>query len=324
MGKKIFGMKAGTLAIWLVIGVLVYLGWTGGFFSGLFAAAPGTTVTSEVTVISDETPDLLVRARNPANSSLEYTAATVTYLMDGKKVGTLSLNSDGTYKAGSDALVRGETYEIRVVNSDTHASIAPYRFVADQAKVYVDLEIPETGTVEFAVYDTTYNNLTSGYVSDASTNSATTIGSGGTGTWIIRARVDDAVSAADFGSRDPARPVYICADFNLAKYQKSDVVLSSSDVAVSEVSVLPTYCGNNGYDKAWKLGSNIRGDRAYYEFVLQAKASLGDPGATDDIKLVIVDSADVQKTDGSIVVDTVDSSGSDAGETNKYIQLEVA
>ena len=316
-------MQKGQAWIWLLVllGLLVATGM-------ISVKMPFTTTGGKTDISGGEEmilgcPDDLsttvkARARNPLNASLQYVAAPVQYIdatRNTKLAGeTLTASTTGTYSTGV-SLTCGKSYKVMVVNSDSYVSVSKSIGPIKGDTYYVDLDVPQSTYVEFAVYDSSWNNLTNGWVGDAST-STQTFGSGTTASYYLKVRAHD--SAAQFGSDELG--IWICADFNTAKFSKTNGVTISG---LTPSSTIPEYCAANGYDKAWKITpiKSTEGERVY---TINLRADLGDPGSSDDVKFLFVDEAYYTKLDGTIGSGTADDSLTAVGETDKYITFDIA
>ena len=317
--------KSNLLIYLLIGGLLFYFASSGTFHFGATESAVSTG--NSISCPDDGTTDLNVRAKNPLNSSLDWVGATVYYAdANGLVLGSAALNSDGTFKTVSTSTSCGGTYNLYVLSNSNYVSesVKDVKLEGARTVIYdgktaegVDMSIPKSTDVEFEVFDSSYNNETSGWVQDATTNVAHTLGAGDSDTVILKYRAKD--SAAQFGSDE--LPVYVCADFDLAKFSKTNgVTVSGADWTVA--STLPKYCAENGYEKAWII-KPVKSSDGEQTATINIRADLGDPGASDDIKLMFVDSAYYQGSDGTVKSGTSDDSANDVGATNRYITINV-
>ena len=316
---------------WLVGGALAVLAflWITGNLEipsiPSFRPAPAAVVQPEPTEVpegircpTDLTVDLNVRAKNPLNASLEWVGATIYYAQDGISLGSATLNTDGTYKTITSGAECGEYYDLYTLNDADYVAVSKKGILAQGASVEVDLEIPKSTDVEFKLLDNTYTDVngTSGFYKDVTVPStAISFSSGDVKTYYLKVRTVS--GAAQFGSDE--LPVYICADFNLAKFSKSNGVIISGATPVE----LPTYCAINGYDKAWMIEpiKSTEGERTY---TITIRADLGDPGTSDDIKFLFIDSHYYLGNDGTIKWGTADDTGTAVGESDRWIVVNLA
>mgnify|MGYP000144326429 CR=1 FL=1 len=274
----------------------------------------------------DGTTTIKALARNPLNSSLEYTGAKLYYVVNNRQVASATLNSGGAGTAYKEiyanALCGKERFYLMTIDDSNHVYFKAGPFLAEGPIMNLGpedgLEIPESTDLKFTVYDDVWNELTNSTLSpqqDVATVTAVSIDTS-TNKKVAVIRVTTSSSAAQFGS-DLAKP-YVCADFDLSYYSKTGIILQGGGAV--EVSDLPRYCANNAYEKAWQINPV----KALTDFDLIVQDVLQDPGTSQDIKLIFVDQHAYEKTDGTIAVGTADDLSNDVGETNRYITISVS
>lgn len=315
--------------IWLlvIVGLLVMTGiitvppiTVPPIFKGVQPSLPPAPPKAEIPIgcPDDLSTTVKARAKNPLNASLHYVPAPIEYvdLDRNTRVGgeTLTESTTGTYSTGV-SLTCGKEYKVMVVNDASYVAVSKSTGVLSGDTVYVDLDVPQSSEVEFAVYDSGWDNITTPWVQDTTT-SAQTFGSGTVNSYYLKVRAKS--SSAQFGSDELA--VWICADFNTAKFSKSNGVTISGLIASP---TLPDYCSANGYDKAWKISAikSAEGERVY---TVTLRADLGDPSSSDDVKFLFVDEHYYTKLDGTKTFGTADDSLADVGETNRYVTFDIA
>lgn len=329
--NKIGKDNTGTIVLIVLVLAGIYV-FSGGNLSGLFASigtggggGGGGVACADV----DGKVDLMTVARNPNNATTDYPTETLSLVENGRVITTQanSYSTSGTQTTGSGVLVCGHSYDIRVIDNSNFVSITPVqldspvvnhqtRSLITPRSSEVQQEAMTSAYAEIGCEDGTASSTTFG--GDRSVND-TAISSGGSNTWIVRVR--NANASAQFGSSDTVnRPTYVCLDFDLSKYSYGSVTVTGDGI-LGVAPTLPTYCGNNGYEKAYHI-EPILNDRAYYELRVNAKADLADPST--DVKLIWVDTVDTTAQDGSVIQSSVTSTGGDAGETNRYISLGVS
>ena len=329
---------------WLVL-ILVVLVFTGVIKIPGFATTPTPTPTTKVcpdgTVIAisaacptpavtcPSTMQTTVKsaAKNPLAGSLTYTLTNLTFVEadSGEVKSTSDFTVAGSTKSYSTgvALTCGKHYKV-YTNPGTNAS-AQKNFTScskdlgtlSSDTLYSDFDCAAASTVEFQAY---FNNwsLALDWTEDGLTTNANPMIQGTILTSIIRYRVNTTVNTdSQFGSNELS--TYICADFPLTAFAKTDINPDRTDW-VEELS-LPTFCSNNGYDKAWKIPA-VKTTHGERDVKITMKASLGDP--TTDIHLYSVDEAYFVGSDGKIKYGTVNDAGTDVGQPNRDIAINLS
>ncbi|MEM5866326.1 MAG: hypothetical protein QXG39_00200 [Candidatus Aenigmatarchaeota archaeon] len=280
---------------------------------------PSEEVPTPPTCPSDLKTSIQARATNPLATGLTYVAATLYYGKGTQVLGSASLLNTGAYTELTASGVCGASdYWVATVNDADFVAKKQNLPQLTGAVQYVDLAIPASCPVEFRVYDSAWVNLTAGWVNDATT-AQVSMGSGETADFRVQYRTSS--SACQFGSDE--LKTYICVDFNLAKFSKDNGVVISGDGVLGEASELPTYCANNGYEKAYILAP-VKSTEGIKELRVSIKADMGDPGSSDDVKLLFIDEHYYQGKDGAIKSGTCDDAGTAVGESDTYITINLA
>ena len=258
------------------------------------------------------TTNLKVAARNPLNASLEYLAATFKIVdpTSNQIIGTVTGSSSGLGSATS--VECGRTYVLYYLGDGTYTSVKK-TVTANGATEEVYIDLPKSSELQYTVYKA-YSNITQEWGQDVTT-STQTFNSGTTETYTVKIRVKD--SAAQFGA--DGLTVYLCADFNTAKFSKTNGVIVSG---LSTIDV-PSGLQAQGMDKCWVM-TPIKSTEGERELSIQLKADLGDPGASDDVTFYIYDSQYYQKNDGTIGIGPTDDAYSLVGEVDRAFTFDIA
>ena len=289
---------------------------------------PSTPEEKTTTVSCPDTGKTVVYAlaTNPDNASLEYTATTLYYVIGDEQRASASTNAgaSGTAYAqiNANALCGKDVFYLETIDDSNHVYFKSKPFTAEGAAMYLGpsdgIRVPESSDLKFTVYNKVWTELTNSSLSpqqDVATVTAVPVDTS-TSEKIAVIEASLSSSSAQFGS-DLAKP-YVCADFDLSYYDKTGVRLVGGGAV--EVSDLPKYCANNGYEKAWQINAI----KATTDFDLYVEHPLQDPGTSQDIKLLFVDQHAYEDTNGKIKVGTADDLSNDVGETNRYITISIS
>ena len=271
----------------------------------------------------DGTTDLNTKARNPLNASADFVPVTLYYSdMNWNLMGSATQLTTGNYKQTATTTKCGEQYRLFTKDDSNFVFAQKVTPVLTGSGVEVDMVVPRSTDVQFKAFDENGDNQTSGYVQDTTTTTAESLSSGGV--LVYKILYQAKTSASQFGSDDPSAPTYICIDANPAKFSKSNgITLSGSGIFEKISTNLPKYCSDNGYESAYRI-SPVKSTDGTREMYVTIRADLGDPGASDDVKLMFVDSHAYLSSTGLVKVGTADDSASDIGETNRYITINLA
>lgn len=333
----------------LIVIVLLLYAWN----QGMFAAKPVIPATTKVcpdgTVVAitaacptvpgvtcPSTMQTTVKStiQNPLAGTLSYVRGNLTFVdaADGSVKSTSDYTVGGASKSYSTgiALTCGKSY-IVYTDTGTNASASTNHFapcskslgVIQGDTVYNDMSCPNATEVHFRVFDSAYGNETntevdSGWTSERASTTSNTMGTGSTLTMIVRYRVNTSVSSgATFGSDELS--TYVCADFELTVFSKtSGITVDRTDWVDTD---LPKWCANAGYDKAWKIPTpkSTHGER---DVKISFKADLGNPAS--DPRFYFVDEAYYIGNDGKIHYSSCNDAGTDLGQTNRFIDINLA
>lgn len=335
MGKN---SNAGVIVI-VLIGLFAFfyiLQTPAGNTQSITGAGDGTGQTAGTIVTTsicgdDQLADFESRFSNGLATGAEYSVVTIYYVDEaGKIIASDATNAAGTFESVSNALACGKSYRAVTLNDASFVAAMVGPELVDGAKEQFDVVGANSSEVQFQVFTLAYGNETpSGtWSQDVTTGTANAMDAGST--LDLRFDVQAASAGAQFGSLAPltesgtgvSGQAFVCADFNLAKYNKQDVALAYSGI-VRELSTLPRYCAANSYEKAWEVKA-ITAAAGTQSGTIHIASNVGAPGATDDVKFIWVDMHYYRGADGTLKAGTADDSNSDVGETNRYFTVNVA
>ena len=321
----------------IVVGVLVVavLLLTGTVQIPTFAAAAGAPSQPSLNVQlcpDTQSTNLKVAYQNSIelNSTLQYETATFDVYRSGVSIGQVT--SGEGLSATALSVDCGSTYDLYFRGSSALNSIASKSIVTTGANWPVYNVGARASQVEFLLYDTGFNNETTG---DGTTGSfgqdqtSTTNWAFTTGTrkdFYLQARAKSA--GAQFGTSQSVLDSVtsgvhnlLCSDFNTAKFDKN----SGINVVGSHVgSVLdpPAYAVSQGMDKCWVLDP-IKSSDGTLQWNLGLFSNLGDPGDTDNPKFQVFDAQVYKKADGSISAGLSDDALTALGATDRYVIVNI-
>jgi hypothetical protein len=281
------------------------------------------TETPQVTCPSTMQTTIKTAIQNPLSGTLSYEVANLTLVdaSDGTVKSTSDFTTRGSTKSYSTgvALTCGKSYKM-YTTPGTNASVKYFASCSkDVGKIegdtaYVDFACANSTQPEFQVYWSNWSQASAaGWAKDGYSAGADAVAQNGQITYTLRYRANSTLAgSSQFGNDELS--TYVCADFDLSKFSKSSGVTTDRTDWV-EVD-LPKYCSNNGFDKAWKIPA-IKSTQSERDAKVAIKADLGDPAT--NVTLVFVDEAYYVGADGKIKSGTVDDSGTDLGQTNRYI-----
>ncbi len=295
---------------------------------------PGQTIVTTSPCGDDQQANFEARYKNVlytgTTASSIYPAAPVSYVKaDGTIVNMLSVAASSSYSSSSNALECGGSYKAVVLSNGTATVSAETGYQTVNAPfVRFDIEGAKGTQPCYKVYTLAYaNDTTSGVCTvdnTTGTNNALDQGS----TLDLRFDVTTVSGTAQFGSAQPftesdtgvSGQAFVCADFNLAKYALSDVIINYPGV-IRELTVLPKWCSANGYEKAWEV-KPVKSSDGTVSGTFHIAATVGAPADADNVAFAWVDNCAYQGNNGKVKYGTADDGNADVCATNTKITID--
>lgn len=334
---------------WIIVGAVVLAAFVLGFASysqssGLTVfgnkiggstqsvASAATTTSTSASGASCERPTggntatFGVKVVNGQNSTYQQVASTAALIgSDGTTAGSVSTTDAAAEAfASMTPLPCVEGYLYVLGDSSTNGE----RVVANTLKANQNVAVPgsQNSRLIFSLYTNTLaaDNQTDASQGSVAINTTThAIASGGSYTGYVDVDFQSASSA--FGTVDGGG--YIAVDHNLAVYSRENGVKIASTMGLGLTPVvcpadIATYLNADTCYHFDQLTS--RGTATPNRLSVTLKADLGEPGATDDVKIYFVDEQYFRDTDAKVKLGAYSSAGTDQGVANGLVIFDVS